>query len=359
MLRDSDRLYLQATVELARRGMYSCTPNPRVGCIIVRDGEVLGRGWHLRAGEGHAEVNALADAGDKDVRGATAYVSLEPCAFEGRTPACSATLIKAGIARVVAAMKDPHPLVAGGGFADLEAAGVTVDVHTLPAAAALNEGYVSRITTGRPFVRLKVASSLDARTAMASGESQWITGPAARAEVQYWRARSCAIITGSATVLTDDPQLNVRDGRFALAEQIRQPLRVVVDSKLRIPKTAAVLKKPGRCLLAHAQGVVPKIEDCEHFCAGTDRVDLAALLTHLGSLECNEVMVESGPTLLGAFVEAGLWDELIVYQAPKLLGSDARGLLELSLTRMDQAIEATITDYTSVGDDLRIRVRPG
>jgi diaminohydroxyphosphoribosylaminopyrimidine deaminase/5-amino-6-(5-phosphoribosylamino)uracil reductase len=256
-------------------------------------------------------------------------------------------------------MKDPHPLVAGGGFADLEAAGVTVDVHTLPAAAALNEGYVSRITTGRPFVRLKVASSLDARTAMASGESQWITGPAARAEVQYWRARSCAIITGSATVLADDPQLNVRDGRFAVAKQIRQPLRVVVDSKLRIPKTAAVFKKPGRCLLAHAQGAVPKIEDCEHFCAGTDKVDLAALLTHLGSLECNEVMVESGPTLLGGFVEAGLWDELIVYQAPKLLGSDARGLLELSLTRMDQAIEATITDYTSVGDDLRICVRPG
>ena len=358
MLRDSDRLYLQATVELARRGLYSCTPNPRVGCIIVRDGEVLGRGWHIRAGEGHAEVNALEDARDKDVRGATAYVSLEPCAFEGRTPACTATLIKAGIARVVAAMKDPHPQVVGGGFADLEAAGIAVDVHELPAAAALNEGYVSRITTSRPFVRLKVASSIDARTAMASGESQWITGPAARAEVQYWRARSCAIVTGSATVLADDPQLSVRDERFAVEDQLRQPLRVVLDSRLRIPETAAVLKKPGRCLLAHVPGVEPKIAACDHFCAGTDKVDLAALLAHLASLECNEVLVEAGPTLLGGFVEAGLWDELIIYQAPKLLGSDARGLVELSLTRMDQAIEATITDYTSLGDDLRICLRP-
>ena len=358
MLRDSDRLYLQATVELARRGMYTCAPNPRVGCIIVRDGEVLGRGWHVRTGEEHAEVNALRDAADRDIRGATVYVSLEPCAFEGRTPACSQTLIKAGIARVVAAMKDPHPQVAGGGFADLEAAGVAVDVHELPAAAALNEGYISRMTRNRPFVRLKVASSLDARTAMASGESQWITGEAARAEVQYWRARSCAVITGSGTVANDDPKLTVRDDKFAVDGQIRQPLRVIVDSKLRTPKTAAVLKGPGASLLAHVRSTRPKLKGVAHFAAGTKQVDLAALVDHLATLECNEVLVEAGPKLTGAFIQAGLWDELILYQAPKLLGSDARGMAQLALTRMDQAIEATITDYASVGDDLRIRLRP-
>ncbi len=364
MVSDADRLFLRATVELAARGLNSTTPNPRVGCLIVRDGVVIGRGWHVRAGEGHAEVNALADAraagNSQLIAGATAYVSLEPCAFHGRTPPCSRTLIDAGIARVVAAMQDPHPRVAGKGFAELTAAGVAIDVIELLEAAVLNAGFVSRLTRGRPLVRLKVAASLDGRTAMASGESRWITGEAARADVQAWRARSCAVVTGAGTVVADDPALTVRDPALAVEDRIRQPLRVVADSHLRIGAGARLFSESGPVLIVHTDGR-PSHDRAEFLKldAGPDGgVDLTALLGALADRHCNEVLVEAGPTLIGAFLKAGLWDELLLYMAPKLLGSDARPLAHLPLERMLEAIEAKIADSVQIGADLRLRLVP-
>ncbi|MEZ5560177.1 MAG: bifunctional diaminohydroxyphosphoribosylaminopyrimidine deaminase/5-amino-6-(5-phosphoribosylamino)uracil reductase RibD [Pseudomonadales bacterium] len=357
MLHGSDHLFLQAAIELAERGLYSTTPNPRVGCLIVRGGRVVGRGAHMRAGEGHAEVNALRDAG-ASARGATAYVSLEPCAFHGRTPPCTEALIDAGIKRVVAAMTDPHERVAGAGFEWLRGAGIDVDVVEVPEAWALNAGYVMRVRHGRPFVRIKVAASADGRTAMASGESQWITGPEARADVQYWRARSCAILTGSGTVLTDDPQLTVRDARYAVDGRLRQPIRVVADSGLRIPADAALLQSDGPILLAHGSGVSPRLAGVEHIACGDRSVDLHGLLRALGGRGCNEVLVEAGPTLVGALLAAGLWDELLLYTAPKLLGSDARPLAQLPLVSMGEAVAATIADVTRVGADVRVRLTP-
>jgi diaminohydroxyphosphoribosylaminopyrimidine deaminase/5-amino-6-(5-phosphoribosylamino)uracil reductase len=360
MSAEADRLYLQATVELAARGMNSTTPNPRVGCLIVQSGIVVGRGWHIRAGAGHAEVNALNDAGPEVARGATAYVSLEPCAFQGRTPACSRTLIDAGITRVVAAMTDPHPKVAGQGFAQLEAAGVEVEVIELPEAHALNAGYISRISRGLPFVRIKMAMSLDGRTAMASGESQWITGAAARADVQAWRARSCAIVTGSETVLADDPAMNVRAESATEAGEIRQPLRVILDSRLRIPASAKILQPPGKALIVHTSGR-PAADATEHLQLEekeANRVDLESLLRELAGRDCNEVLIEAGPTLTGAVIAAGLWDELLLYVAPRLLGSDARPLAYLPLERMVDAIGATIVDRVMVGEDVRLRLQP-
>jgi diaminohydroxyphosphoribosylaminopyrimidine deaminase/5-amino-6-(5-phosphoribosylamino)uracil reductase len=363
MASDSDVLFLKAAVALAARGMNSTTPNPRVGCLIVRGGEVLGRGWHVRPGEGHAEVNALADAaaaGPDAIRGATAYVSLEPCAFHGRTPPCSRTLIDAGITRVVAAMRDPHPGVAGKGFAELAAAGVAVEVVELTEARALNPGYVSRLTRNRPFVRLKVAASLDGRTAMASGESRWVTGEAARHDVQAWRARSCAIVTGTQTVLIDNPALTVRDPAQAVAGAIRQPLRVILDSNLRIGPGAQVFTGPGEALVAYTRGE-PRHDGAAHLELPPDpngHVDLTALLSALADRDLNEVLVEAGPTLVGAFLGAGLWDELVLYTAPKLLGSDARPMATLPLTRMIEAIDARIVDHVRIGEDLRLRLRP-
>ncbi|MEQ8858758.1 MAG: bifunctional diaminohydroxyphosphoribosylaminopyrimidine deaminase/5-amino-6-(5-phosphoribosylamino)uracil reductase RibD [Pseudomonadales bacterium] len=360
----ADRLYLRAAVELAEQGLFSCTPNPRVGCLIVKDGQVLGRGAHLRAGEGHAEVNALADA-HGDVSGATVYVSLEPCAHTGRTPPCAQALISANVRRVVAAMRDPNPQVAGQGLAQLRAAGIRAELRPLPESEALNAGYVLRQTEGRPFVRIKVAQSLDGRTAMASGESRWITGPEARADVQYWRARSCALITGSGTVLADDPELGVRDRRYAVQGRLRQPLRVVADTSLRVPADAALIKADGPLLFAHGAGTpVPATAPragVEYFACGDGAIDLPRLLEALAARGCNEVLVEAGPRLVGAFLARDLWDELIVYVAPKLLGSDARPMAELPLLAMAQAVHATMRDCAVLGDDLRLRLvpRPG
>jgi diaminohydroxyphosphoribosylaminopyrimidine deaminase/5-amino-6-(5-phosphoribosylamino)uracil reductase len=357
---EADRLYLQAAVELAEQGLFSCTPNPRVGCLIVRDGVVLGRGAHLRTGEAHAEVNALADAERRgaDVAGATVYVSLEPCSHTGRTPPCTEALMAARVSRVVAAMRDPNPLVSGRGFGQLEAGGIGTELIELPEALALNAGYHKRIRDGRPFVRLKVAQSLDGRTAMASGESRWITGPAARADVQYWRARSCAVITGSGTVLTDDPRLTVRDRRYAVQGILRQPLRVVTDTGLRIPADAALFAEEGPLLFAHGAHADVHLEGVEHLVCGEDQVDLALLLETLGGRGCNEVMVEAGPRLVGAFLARQLWDEILLYVAPKLLGSDARPMATLPLVAMDEAVHATISDCVSLGDDLRLRLIP-
>lgn len=291
------------------------------------------------------------------------YVSLEPCAFVGRTPACAAALVDAGVSRVVVAMVDPHPQVAGEGIAMLRRAGIEVDVHELPEARALNAGYVSRVTRNRPWVRLKAALSLDGRTGMASGESQWITGPAARADVQHWRARSCAVVSGSGTLLADDARLSVRDSAFAVAGELRQPLRVITDSALQLPATAAVLSEPGSILIAHAGIRQPRLADVEHVClptassgGGAPKVDLAALLEELARRGCNEVLVEAGAGLLGAFIAADLWDEMVLYVAPKLLGSDARPLAQLPFAAMAEAVSGRVTECVTVGDDLRLRV---
>ena len=349
-----DLAHLRAAIELAERGLFTTTPNPRVGCVLVRNGETLGRGWHVRQGEAHAEALALADAGG-DAAGATAYVSLEPCCFHGHTPPCADALIDAGVARVVAAMTDPHPRVAGRGFERLRQAGVAVEAAELPEAAALNLGWIKRLHGGRPWVRLKVAVSVDGRTAMASGESQWITGPEARADVQYWRARSCAVITGAGTVRADDPQLTVRDERFATDGRLRQPLRVVVSTKGDVPGDAAVLAD-GDALMACGRGAGEHSEVALHRQWG-ERVNLGVLLDHLGERECNEVLVEAGPTLIGGFIEADLWDELILYVAPLFLGSDARPLAMLSLSSMEQAVKGRIAETTRIGDDLRLTIQ--
>lgn len=354
---DTDLLFLRAAVELAEQGLYTATPNPRVGCVIVRDGRVLGRGAHLRAGEAHAEILALAEAGG-DAAGATVYVSLEPCAHSGRTPPCTDALIAARVGRVVAALGDPNPLVAGSGFSRLEQAGIRTELIELPEAAALNAGFLKRHREGRPFVRLKIAQSLDGRTAMASGESRWITGAAARADVQYWRARSCAVITGSGTVLADDPRLDVRDTRYAVGGRIRQPLRVILDSRLRVPADAAVLRGEGSVLLVHGAQARPSRADVEHLRCGEERIDLDRLLQALGARGCNEVLVEAGPRLAGAFIAAALWDELLLYVAPKLLGSSARPMAELPLVALDDAVRATLEECTVVGEDLRMRFNP-
>lgn len=364
----SDLLFLKGALALAANGRNIAPPNPSVGCLIVQNGVIVGRGWTHRPGEGHAEVNALADAGS-DASGATVYVSLEPCAFHGRTPPCAQALIDAGVGRVVAAMTDPHPQVAGQGFADLRAAGIDVEIIELPEAAEAIAGFVSRITRGRPLVRLKVAASLDGRTAMASGESKWVTCEAARKDVQHWRARSCAIVTGAETVLVDDPALTVRDpdasanaSASANADgELRQPLRVVLDSKLRVPTSARLFAEPGSTLMVHTMGAESASAKAEYLklpAAADGRVDLAALLAALANRPCNEVLVEAGPTLVGAFLTAGLWDELLLYIAPKLLGSDARPLAHLPFARMLEAIEAKIAHRELVGDDLRLRLVP-
>ena len=358
MASDSDRLFLRAALALAANGRCIAPPNPSVGCLVVKGGSIVGRGWTHRPGSGHAEVNALVDAGEA-ASGATAYVSLEPCAFHGRTPPCSEALINAGVSRVVAALTDPHPQVAGQGFEQLRQAGIAVDLIELPEASEAIAGFVSRVTLGRPFVRLKVAASVDGRTAMASGESKWVTGEAARADVQAWRARSCAIVTGAETVLIDDPALTVRDPAFSFDGEIRQPLRVVLDSRLRVPESAGLFAEPGSTLVVHTSGT-PRHERAEHLQlpAVDGRVDLEALLGALADRPCNEVLVEAGPTLVGAFLESGFWDELLLYVAPKLLGSEARPLANLPFARMLEAIEAKIAHRDAVGDDLRLRLVP-
>lgn len=353
---EDDIRYMAQALRLARRGLDTTTPNPRVGCVLVRDGAVIAEGWHRRAGEPHAEVVALDMLGGS-AHGATAYVSLEPCNHTGRTPPCSDALIKAGIVRVVCAAEDPNPRVAGAGLARLRAAGIEVTAGVLAAqAVTLNAGFFSRMQRGRPTVICKLAMSLDGRTAMASGESKWITGEAARADVQRLRARSCAVVTGVGTVLADDPRLDVRDGA-------RQPLRVVVDSHLRTPASARLLDPPGEVLLVAADGDTTAL--CQHAGAevlrlqGADgKVDLRALLATLATRECNEVLLESGPTLVGAFAKADLIDEYRIYMAPVFLGSVARPLLELPFSRMAERMQLRITGMDAVGDDWRISAVP-
>lgn len=346
-------------LRLAEKGLYTTTPNPRVGCVIVRDGKIVGEGWHEKAGEPHAEVNALRAAGEL-AKGATAYVTLEPCSHFGRTPPCAEALVSAGVKNVVAAMRDPNPLVAGNGFALLELAGVKTSSGLMEnEARELNIGFVSRMTRGRPWVRVKTASSLDGKTALANGTSFWITGEAARRDVHRLRARSCAILTGIGTVLADDPQMNVRDVATS-----RQPLRVVVDSQLRMAPAAKILAG-GKVLVATASEDAQRIGKLVD--AGAEvltlpdsagQVDLAKLLAELGKRGINELMVEVGCTLNGALLAAGLVDELVMYVAPVLMGDKARGLFGLpELTGMNQRAELDILDTVMVGCDIRIRSR--
>jgi diaminohydroxyphosphoribosylaminopyrimidine deaminase/5-amino-6-(5-phosphoribosylamino)uracil reductase len=355
-----DVRHMARALQLAKRGLYTADPNPRVGCVIVRDNQVVGEGWHRRAGEPHAEVHALAAAGQQ-AHGATAYISLEPCCHHGRTPPCSEALIKAGIARVVAAMPDPNPRVASQGITELERAGVRVDIGLLQAESErLNPGFVSRMTRGRPYLRMKLAASLDGRTALANGESKWITGEEARADVQRLRARSSAILTGIGTVLADDPSLTVRDLDIG-----RQPLRVVVDSRLSMRPDARMLSLSGKTLVVTASADTRQAAALGHagaeviaLRAGDDRVDLPELMRKLAEREVNELLVEAGATLCGSLLQAGLVDELVIYLAPNLLGNTARGLFDLpALESMQSRITLDIQDVRAVGHDWRITAR--
>ncbi len=356
-----DAHWMRRALALAQGGRCTAAPNPLVGCVLVRDGAVVGEGFHRRAGEGHAEVNALLEAGPR-AGGATAYVTLEPCAHHGRTPPCAEALVSAGVARVVAAMQDPNPQVAGQGLARLRDAGIDVECGLLAEeAAALNPGFIKRMTTGRPYARVKMAQSLDGRSALADGASRWITGPAARADVQRWRAGSQAIVTGIGTVLADDPRLTVR-----LPDVASQPLRVVLDSRLATPPTARLLHGPGDTLVATCQVDAPQAAalaaagaQIVTLPAAAGGVDLGALLDELARRQCNEVLVEAGPRLAGAFLAAGLVDELIVYIAPHLLGHDARPVFELPpVQQMHARLDLEPLDVLSFGPDLRLRLRP-
>ena len=361
-----DAHYMARAIELARKGLYTTHPNPRVGCVIVRDGQIVGEGWHVRAGEPHAEVYALRAAGEL-ARGATAYVTLEPCSHHGRTPPCAEGLVTAGVARVVAAMQDPNPEVAGRGLKRLTDAGIDVRCGVLETQArALNQGFLKRMEHGLPFVRVKLAMSLDGRTAMASGESQWITGPAARSAVQRLRAEASVVITGADTVLADGARLTVRADELGLdAEQTalvmsRPPLRVLIDGRLRVPLDAPFFKA-GPALVATC---VPPAEqyrtgpECLVIPGENGQVDLRQLLVALAARGVNEVLVEAGPRLAGAFAEQGLVDEYQIFIAAKFLGSTARPLLELPLTRMSEATELKIIDMRAVGDDWRVTAIP-
>lgn len=367
----NDHAWMARALRLAREGLYTTQPNPRVGCVIIKDGVLVGEGFHPRAGQPHAEVFALRAAGDR-ARGATAYVTLEPCAHFGRTPPCAHALVAAGVGRVVIAGLDSNPLVAGKGEAILAAAGIVTTVGVLEhEAEALNPGFLRRMAGGLPWVRLKMAGSLDGRTGMPSGESKWITGPEARRDVQKWRAMSSAIVTGIGTVLADDPALTVRPGDWRdwrYGDPV-QPWRVILDAQLRLPLTAAVLNGDTRVIVvtavdADGDGVraleargatVWRLLPLE--AEGRDGA-LREVLMRLAALGANEVLVEAGATLAGSFVRAGLVDEFVLYLAPTLLGSAARPLLELPLLTMDRQRRLQIADVRQVGGDIRILARP-
>lgn len=360
MVAADDFAFMAQALRLAEQGRYTTTPNPRVGCVIVRDGAVVGAGWHERAGEPHAEVHALRAAGEL-ARGATAYVTLEPCSHHGRTPPCADALVTAGVSRVVVAMQDPNPLVVGRGLQRLREAGIQVDSGVLEfQARALNAGFVSRMTRQRPFVRLKVASSLDGRTALSNGKSFWITGPDARRDVHDLRAQACAVLTGIGTVLQDDPQLTVRE-----VPTSRQPLRIVLDSQLRLPETAKIFD--GGSLLLVCAGNAPV--EREHAlvargaevlrCGSGEQVDLPQLMLELGKRQLNDVMVEAGATLNGALLAQRLVDEVVFYLAPVLMGNTARGQFALpDFSEMQACPRLKITDVHAVGNDWRISAIP-
>jgi len=354
-----DHGFMAQALRLAERGAYTTRPNPMVGCVIVRGSEVVGEGFHVRSGEPHAEVFALREAGER-ARGATAYVTLEPCAHHGRTPPCADALVAAGITRVVAATRDPFGRVDGDGFRKLMAVGVQVEVGLLEAAAReLNRGFFSRVERGRPWLRIKLAMSLDGRTAAADGDSKWITSEAARADVQRWRARSGALLTGSGTVRADDPWLTVRlsDGEPALP-----PLRVVLATRGGLLTTARIFDEQAPTLAVHAVDMVPDYEDDIDALAvprDGERLDLRAVIAQLAQRGINEVQVEAGATLSGALLQAGLVDELLLYIAPVLLGDRGRPLFaNLGIEAVADRLAMRVVESRQVGPDLRLLLRP-
>ena len=358
---DIDRAHMQRALALAAHGLYTTDPNPRVGCVLAHGSTVVGEGFHAKAGEPHAEVHALKMAGNR-ARGSTAYVTLEPCNHHGRTPPCSEALIGAGVAKVIYGLRDPNPRVDGAGERRLHAAGIGVAGGLLSdESLQMNCGFVKRMTTGMPFVRLKLAMSLDGRTALADGQSRWITSEVARKDAQRWRARSSAILTGIGTVLIDDPALNVR-----LPECQRQPWRVILDSDMRTPPQSRVVNREGAVLLFAAREHLARRSALEAQQVAVEvlpvidgRPSLRAALQRLAALEMNEVWVEAGQTLAGSLVRAGLVDELVLYVAPTFLGPDARSLLQLPpLLDLDQRQRWRYTDIAAIGDDLRLTLRP-
>jgi diaminohydroxyphosphoribosylaminopyrimidine deaminase/5-amino-6-(5-phosphoribosylamino)uracil reductase len=355
---EHDSLHVARALELAARGLYTTDPNPRVGCVVVGEGRVVGEGWHVRAGEPHAEVLALRAAGPH-ARGATLYVTLEPCSHTGRTPPCADAVIAAGVSRVVCCSADPNPRVAGRGIERLRAAGIDVSVGALaPEARALNPGFFSRFERNRPFVRMKLAMSLDARTAPAAGGRQWITGEPARADVQHWRARSGAVLTGAGTVRTDDPRLDVR---LAYGSWIRQPLRVLLDPMLTCSTSAKLFRGEGALVVAAPDAPVRSESSArvERLPRAAGGIDLHAVALRLAELEVNELWVECGPRLAGAFISSGLVDELVLYVAPALLGADAAPLMHISGLGPPGSLPAfEFRDVQRIGADVRLILIP-
>ncbi len=356
MFSSDDHAYMSQALQLAEKGLYSTSPNPRVGCVIVRDGKIVGSGWHVQTGQPHAEINALNIAGGA-AQGATVYLTLEPCSHYGRTHPCAEALIRAKVAKVIIAMQDPNPLVAGKGTSLLKQSGINVLVGLMGEwAKDLNVGFVSRMTNNRPWVRMKIAASLDGKTALNNGVSQWITGEAARHDGHRLRARSCAVLTGIGTVLEDDPQLSVR-----FIETPRQPLRIIIDSRLRIPTTAKVLRGGGELIFTTTDNkerisalkevgahpiILPNVKG---------KIDLVGLMQILADFEINELLVEAGNRLSSAFIREGLVDELIIYLAPHLIGNRAMGMLQLpELTDLSEKYNLKIKDLRMVGKDIRI-----
>ncbi|MFT2098533.1 bifunctional diaminohydroxyphosphoribosylaminopyrimidine deaminase/5-amino-6-(5-phosphoribosylamino)uracil reductase RibD [Marinomonas sp. 2405UD66-6] len=367
--------WMAKAIQLAKKGLYTTHPNPRVGCILVNGDQLIGQGFHLKTGEGHAEVNALADAKNNasdQIKGATAYVTLEPCSHQGKTPPCADALIKAGVSRVVFGMQDPNPEVSGRGLEKLKKAGIEVIGPVLEAECeALNLGFIKRMREGLPYVRVKLAMSLDGRTAMESGESQWITGSDARLDVQRLRAQSDAIVTGIGSVLTDNPSMTVRidsDDQEADPKTVRQPLRVVMDTALSIVPEAKILYPTSQaCVFSieeeieeeHLEVLKKKGVTVRFSPPGEDgRLDLLDAMEQLADAGINEVLLETGSELAGGFLQAGLVDEIVVYMAPKLLGSSARPLFQLPLETMDEAVELELKSVRQVGQDLRLVYQP-
>ena len=359
MFTAADHEFMEQALELAGRGLNTTTPNPRVGCVVVRDGAVVGTGWHEKAGMPHAEVLALKAAGARSP-GATLYVNLEPCSHHGRTPPCVDAIVEAGVKRVVAAIQDPNPKVAGAGFAKLRAAGIAVERGLMEEEAReLNIGFFARMTRGRPWMRMKIAASLDGRTALANGKSQWITGEAARQDGHRWRARACAILTGFGTVRDDDPQLNVRG-----VDTPRQPLKIVVDSKFETSPSARLLKE-GQTLVVGAVNDAKRIASLKK--AGAEvmiipndggKVELFKLMEELARRELNEIHVEAGTKLNGSLLQAGVVDELLVYLAPSVIGDSGRGMFHLpEITELSRASALKIREVERIGTDLRILAR--
>ena len=358
----ADHAHMARALRLAEKGLFTTQPNPRVGCVVAQGEEIVGEGFHARAGEPHAEVFALGAAGER-ARGATAYVTLEPCAHFGRTPPCADALVAAGVARVVAACEDPHPKVAGGGFAKLRSAGIAVETGLMrEAARELNRGFLSRIERGRPWLRVKLAMSLDGRTALASGESRWITGEAARADVQRWRARSSAILTGASTARADDPRLTIR---LPEGEACVPALRVVLDARLdALPAQAHLLDGSAPTLILHGEPARPRDDRYRHVelvaiaADARGRIDPAAALDLLAARGVNELQVEAGPTLCGALLRAGLVDELLLFVSPILLGDTAQPLLNLPpLAEIAAGLRLRVLDERRIGDDWRLLLR--